>query len=527
MTLITQRYLNRFSEVPGKCAFRGQADSSWKLHSAATRRLLKYFDNDEDITKSAHFPLVYLAYHRAVLIDPARTNVFGIDDAHTKSDLQLLARLQHLGAATGLMDFTWDPLVALWFACERTDLDGKVYVLDLSDALGFQLNSSEEETHHAEKLFSPSSNLQELLYCDPTVQVEAIPRVLRQRNFFVIGRPLIPTEAVSSIVINASDKVQIRQELEELFDIGELAPFADIQSFSRANSVQSPLQQLEDPVTCQLQGNLYFKLGNFLEAVTFYDKCIELAPRVSETYLLRGNAKAELGDYGGAKEDYDQAIRYKDRPFLNWERGMAMAANPSLLWSTYFNRGNVRAAADDLEGALEDYNEAVRLGRQSDSRDSSLYYNRGNVNALLHNFDDANRDYQEATDLGSDHARFNRGNLLVAIGGFEEALQCYHESIARGNGRSDLIYNCNRVEAIVNRVSGTDVEVRSPRYEGAERRMAIDVSLREADSSKYMELFNFYGIVGNVGNVAGDGLQGGRGYKGKDGFVIVLQGRPF
>ena len=36
----------------------------------------------------------------------------------TDSPLQLLARLQHFGAATGLLDFSYSPLVALWFACE-------------------------------------------------------------------------------------------------------------------------------------------------------------------------------------------------------------------------------------------------------------------------------------------------------------------------------------------------------------------------------------------------------------------------
>lgn len=527
MTLITESYLNRISEFPGKCAFRGQANSSWKLHPAATRRLVRYFDNDEEILTSSRFPQIHLAYHRAILIDPARKSVFGVDDGHMISDVQLLAELQHFGAATGLMDFTWDPLVAMWFACERNDLDGKVFIVDLRDARGFQRLSSDEATHRAEEIFSPSSNHRELFYCDATVQFEGTPRVLRQRNLFVIGRPLIPTEAVSSIVISASHKVQIRRELEELFDIGELAPFADIQSFSRANSVQSSLQQMEDPFSFQLQGNQSYNLGNYLDAVSRYDRCIELAPLMSENYFLRGNAKAELGDYVGAKDDYDQAVRYKDRPLLNWEPNTAKAAKPSVLWSIYFSRGNVRAAVEDLEGALEDYNEAIRLGGQTDSRDSSLYFNRGNVNTLLHNFDDANRDYQEAISLGSFHALFNRGNLLVSIGCFDEALQCYDESIGAGNDRSDLIYNRSRADAILGRIGGNDVEVRSPRYEGAERRMAIDVSLRDADSNMHTELFNFYGIVGNTGNAGGCGQRGGRGYEGKVGFVVVLQGRPF
>jgi hypothetical protein len=33
------------------------------------------------------------------------------------SNLELLLELQHYGAATGLIDFSRDFLVALWFAC--------------------------------------------------------------------------------------------------------------------------------------------------------------------------------------------------------------------------------------------------------------------------------------------------------------------------------------------------------------------------------------------------------------------------
>ena len=44
-------------------------------------------------------------------------------------DLELLADLQHYGAATCLIDFTQSPLTALWFACKDEDnlgKDGKV-----------------------------------------------------------------------------------------------------------------------------------------------------------------------------------------------------------------------------------------------------------------------------------------------------------------------------------------------------------------------------------------------------------------
>ena len=40
---------------------------------------------------------------------------------------------QHLGAATGLIDFTYDPLIALWFAIMDGDHDGKVIIVEISN----------------------------------------------------------------------------------------------------------------------------------------------------------------------------------------------------------------------------------------------------------------------------------------------------------------------------------------------------------------------------------------------------------
>ena len=261
-----------------------------------------------------------------------------------------------------------------------------------------------------------------------------------------------------------------------------------------------------------------------------YNKCIDLAHDVSELYFLRGNARAELGDYSRAKEDYGLAIVNKDRPLLSREKQPAADPNQIFHWPLYYNRGNVRAELNDLKGALEDYKEAVRLSRQAQRREASLFFNRGNVNVLLHNFDDAEIDYQEAIVLGSAPAHFNRGNLHVMIGRFTQALRCYEESIEKGEDRPDLLYNRNGVEAILNRIGGSDFEIHSPRYEGFARLMTIEVSLRTAVSNMYTELFNFHGVegnAGNAGNVSVSGLPGGKGYKGKDGFVVVLKGREY
>ena len=50
--------------------------------------------------------------------------------------LELLAALQHYGVPTRFLDFTFNPLIALWFAVEKdAESDGRVFAIDISDRI--------------------------------------------------------------------------------------------------------------------------------------------------------------------------------------------------------------------------------------------------------------------------------------------------------------------------------------------------------------------------------------------------------
>ncbi len=118
------KYLARIQEKMagqlGDLAYRGQRKAHWLLQSAAPRRLTRQWG--QDVIHGPEFSDQYIAYHHGILLSPAREHGFGVENGREVSDLQLLAKLQHFGAATGLLDFTWNPLAALWFACQRTPL---------------------------------------------------------------------------------------------------------------------------------------------------------------------------------------------------------------------------------------------------------------------------------------------------------------------------------------------------------------------------------------------------------------------
>ena len=518
MTVIDEKYLNKITQFSSGSAFRGQADSRWELHSGATRRLIKHYHGN--ITQASNFSQIYANYHSDILIKPARTNGFDIDDGYQISDLQLLAKLQHFEAATGLLDFTWNPLVALWFACKNNEnCAGKVFVIDLRNPLRFQQVSNEKENQSVEAIFLPGSNPDKLLYWEAKIHGEAAARILRQRSVFVIGRPLIPEDVVQHIKIDASDKAVIRKELEDIFDISERTLFMDIHGFSVVNKTESPVHQIEDPHYYLFLGNQSYQQGDYLQAIASYDECIKLEPQISETYFFRGNAKAEMKKHRDAKKDYDLAIRFKDRPFLNLSPDVKVIIEP-ILSMIYFNRGNIKAELGDCEGALEDYGEALRADPQSQY--PVIFFNRANIKVILRKFESAINDYNEAIQLGVTNAYLNKGNTLVILRRFGEALQCYDEAIREGNDSPGVIANRNALVEILNIIGDAEHKIQCEWIETDHDELLV-LRMLVTNNDLPMRVFSFQGNTGNTGNFNYN-LPGGSGFGGKTGFAVIVSG---
>ena len=92
---------------------RGPANSQWRVDCSAARWLA--LDPAVDATRiwactcSRTWPTCCAGPHATSATCPELPGGC--------SELKVLAQLQHQGAATGLIDFSTKPLVALWFAC--------------------------------------------------------------------------------------------------------------------------------------------------------------------------------------------------------------------------------------------------------------------------------------------------------------------------------------------------------------------------------------------------------------------------
>ena len=199
------------SETMTRPVYRGQADADWLPQSGAVRRLKEAYGEDFPVAVSELRRLVS-QYHRDNLIMPME-----VIDGSGLSDPQRLSVLQHQGAATGLLDFTENPLIALWFACnELPEKNAKIFVLDIGDP---------QVARNARTLEDPLDAEQSVLYYEPDRSLGA--RIVAQRSVLVICNPVIPNQLLKSIAVPRNSKGPLRDYLSRL-GLSETALFGDI-----------------------------------------------------------------------------------------------------------------------------------------------------------------------------------------------------------------------------------------------------------------------------------------------------------
>lgn len=527
MTSVLEKYLQQIRDAtskPGVYAYRGQSRAEWALHSAATRRLSKSLGNN--ILNVPDFSKVYIDYHRQTLLDAARTRGFGVESGRDISNLQLLSKLQHFGAATGLLDFTWSPLIALWFASRESNFDGKLFVLNVNDPIQVAKVTSDLEDQTIDALFSRPGNAPGLLYWEPMWSGDAMPRILRQRGVFIIGRPLIPIDSqiIGEVKILESDKASLLDELS-LLDISESSLFPDIYGFSSSEG-PSTSTRVSTPRFYFVQGNQHYQAGNYVEAIAAYDNCINLSSGVAELYLLRGNAKSEAKLYHEAVDDYKLAVIHKDKAVLGLGTIENTVISDLMLFMAYFNCGNALAELPEYESALRSYSEAIQIDRNEILNRGQAFFNRGNVYQDLRRFEEAIGDYDAAMSLRASSANshdilFNKGNALVKGGRLEEALGCYKLAEEGETSAETASHNREALGRVVSAIGPRDFQCQFDMYPNIPfGRLVVQVA--GVGNKVVPELFK--GRVGNTGNFGWHGVSG-KGFGGNLGFILEVVGK--
>lgn len=136
----------------------------------------------------------------------------------------------------------------------------------------------------------------------------------------------------------------------------------------------------KDSYLYRVRGSSKNNLQDYLGAIADYSKAIELSPKNSVTYYFRGRAKFELKDFIGAIADYSIAIEL----------------NPKNPQDTYMLRAVAKCELKDFRGAIADCSKEIVLN----PKDNYAYYFRGIAKINVGQKDSACLDWSKAGELG-------------------------------------------------------------------------------------------------------------------------------
>lgn len=116
-----------------------------------------------------------------------------------------------------------------------------------------------------------------------------------------------------------------------------------------------------------------YSLGQYEDAIQYYDRAIQIKPDFADAYLDRGMAKRKLGKYKEAINDYDEVIRL----------------NPN--YTAYLNKGVAYHYLKQYSDAIHACDTAITIN----SRSPKAYYNRAVAYHAMGEFDEAVKGYRE------------------------------------------------------------------------------------------------------------------------------------
>ena len=336
--------INQLNLGDSQPLFRGQAEDDWPVSCSAARRLTENHANQIE-NRLMRFPLV--GYMDFLTSKAKMRQLLPQGYNATSNELEILAQLQHYGAATGLIDFTRQPAVALWFACNKSpSVNGAVYVLSSSRTVELNKVDFKEKVKF---LYEDCV----LWLWEPTSDGN---RISAQGSVFVLGGPEIEPDQMTKYTIRADCKSEILSQLTARFQINEELLNPDFPGYAIANGVEHPFdvkhtvsywrnQITEESLKSKKItahnncGMAYRAVKDFENAVIQFGETICLDPEHPEAYFNRGHSYASLNQHRYAITDFNKAFCF----------------NPKCA-DTHYLRGISYSSLGQHENAIIDFN---------------------------------------------------------------------------------------------------------------------------------------------------------------------------
>lgn len=365
------------------------------IESGAARRLRDANKTSQREFIDYHTELIHQARHNR-----HRLHREGLYDVTKLHDLEILAELQHYGAATCLIDFTTNFLIALFFASAKPEKQavrnsgGRVFIVDLLHTPNdefFYINNLKADDRIEDLLIKRTKRLDDMgKDSQPRIWVwrpsKLNNRIRRQGSVFLFTLAKVTNDCEPkkgdenicywTLEVNENHKVPLRKELEMYFGLSSETVFDDLEGFAaKVHGAKSQMVgELSSTMTCLAQGKQCYKQGRYIPAINYFTeaiKCCEqkrgecnkrptLAPCdggfENEAHYRRGLSHCQLGDdqensgghrYYAARKDFESVCNSmpKSKPSENDKNNLFKKAYRYQI-TTYYS-------VKDFKGALK------------------------------------------------------------------------------------------------------------------------------------------------------------------------------
>ena len=350
------KWSKQFDE--GEYVFRGVPNKAYKIQASAYRRSE---ENDRNFEK-------FLNINKD-LIRAARQRGYDRKDGREWSDLEILVELQHYGAATCLIDFSYSAQIALWFACqhfqkkdENGELQninkpphGKVSVMQMKRSKFTEITPDlmKGDVEKTIDYFLKEPKDSSLYYLKPIFQNN---RIISQQSVLLFGNyELEPDE---ECFIEVGCKKKILTELERTTGYTEDRLFPDFEGFAWVNREAATYTEPTYSALIDFGESAIEKeeKEEYEKALEYSSRAIQKDPNRIQAYNLRGRAYTSLERYDRALEDFAEAEN-KDPDDAE----------------TYFNRGYLYQQQGLYSDAINYYDTAISKKKDY----GEAYYRRG------------------------------------------------------------------------------------------------------------------------------------------------------
>lgn len=178
-------------------------------------------------------------------------------------------------------------------------------------------------------------------------------------KFFLLLFIALNSFTVSSQSINDSIRIGNLNEIKELDEL---------------------IQKWPTATNFYYRGYSYFNIKSYQNALSDYNKAIELDSTNFDYFFSRGKLKQTVKDYRGAVLDYSKCIVLNNNSY-----------------KAYYNRAFAKSNYIDLYGAIDDYTKCITLNPDNET----AYLNRGIIKAQKHFHQDAINDFDKAIEINA------------------------------------------------------------------------------------------------------------------------------